>query len=120
MHPTWRFLRDNALVEVRVGGNLLADNAEVVRLAVLGGLGIALLPEWSIGLDLQDGRLVPLLLDYQASPVGFDNGIYVVTQKARHRSLKVRLFLEFLVALFRERRDWGRAAALANPGPVPV
>lgn len=108
--PTWRFLRDGAVQEVRVSGNLQSDHAEIVRLCALSGMGVALLPEWSIGGDLAAGRLWGLLLDYKASPVGFDNGIYAVTQKLRHRSIKVRLFLEYLVALFRERRDWGRAA----------
>ena len=104
--PTWRFLRDAQLEEVRVSGALQADNAEVVRLGAISGLGIALLPEWSIGVDLAEGRLLPLLMAYEASPIGFDNGIYVVTQRSRHRSVKVRLFLDFLVALFRERRNW--------------
>jgi DNA-binding transcriptional LysR family regulator len=103
--------------EIRVSGNLQADHAEVVRLGALRGLGIALLPEWSIGSDLREGRLVPLLLDYEATPIGFDNGIYAVMQRSRHRSMKVRLFLDFLVALFRERRHWGRDAAPKDVSP---
>ncbi len=111
--PIWRFLREQELEEVRVSGTLQADNAEVVRVGALAGVGIAMLPEWLIGMDLAEGRLQPLLMDYEASPIGFDNGIYVVTQLSRHRSVKVRLFLEFLVALFRERRNWRSRPAAA-------
>ncbi|MEJ1978687.1 MAG: LysR substrate-binding domain-containing protein [Acetobacteraceae bacterium] len=118
MHPTWRFMRNRKVDEIRVTGNLLADHAEVVRLGALSGLGIALLPEWSIGGDLREGLLIPLLLDYEATPIGFDNGIYAVMQRSRHRSMKVRLFLDFLVALFRERRHWGRDAAPEDVSPA--
>ena len=104
--PIWRFLREQHLEEVRVSGSLQANNGEVVRLGAIAGLGIALLPEWLIGVDLAEGRLQPLLMEYEASPIGFDNGIYVVTQRSRHRSIKLRLFLDFLVALFRQRRNW--------------
>ncbi len=104
--PVWRFQREGKVSEARVTGTLQADNAEVVRRAALGGLGVALLPEWLIGPDLAQGSLQPLLIDHEASPIGFDNGIYVVTQRARHRSIKVRLFVDFLVTLFRQRRNW--------------
>jgi DNA-binding transcriptional LysR family regulator len=110
--PTWRFMREKKVHEIQVLGNLQADHAEVVRLCAISGLGIALLPEWSIGLDLAEGRLMPLLLDYEATPLGFDNGIYVMVQKSRHRAIKTRLFVDFLVTLFKERRHWGRVAAL--------
>lgn len=101
--PVWRFLRDRRVLELPVGGSLLADNAEVVRLAAVAGLGVALLPNWSIGPDLAAGRLRRILPDYEATPLGFDNGIYAVMQRSRHRSVKVALFIEFLVRLFGDR-----------------
>src|SRR5690606_14673446 len=69
--PTWRFMRDEKLTEVRVEGTLHADHAEVVRQGALAGLGIALLPDWLIGQDIEEGRLLPLLTRHSASPVGF-------------------------------------------------
>lgn len=105
--PMWRFLRGTALTELRVTGSLQADHGDVLREAARAGLGVALLPAWSVGADLLAGRLAPLLLDYEATPFGFDHDIYVVTHKARHRSLKIRLFLDFLVKAFREHQDWG-------------
>ena len=113
--PTWRFLRDGQLTEVRVAGGLLTDHAEVVRLGVLGGLGVALLPEWSIGRDLQEGRLRPLLPDYEASPMDLDHGIYVVMQRSRQRSIKVRLFVDFLLTLFQTRETWAGPAEAGPP-----
>ncbi len=101
---------------MRVSGSLQADNAEVLRLAVLGGLGVALLPEWCIGADLKSGRLCALLPGFEATPFSsFDSGIYVVTQKSRHRSMKVQLFIDFLVRLFREREHWADALEQSPP-----
>jgi DNA-binding transcriptional LysR family regulator len=105
----WRFLDGKALIEMHVSGSLQADNAEVLRLAALGGLGVALLPEWCIGADLKAGRLRALLPGFEATPFSFDSGIYVVTQKSRHRSMKVQLFIDFLIRLFRERGHWADA-----------
>jgi DNA-binding transcriptional LysR family regulator len=105
--PMWRFLRGTELTELRISGSLQADHGDVLREAALAGLGVVLLPAWSVEADLLAGRLVPLLLEYEATPFGFDHDLYVVTHKARHRSLKVRLFLSFLVKAFRERQDWG-------------
>ena len=65
--------------------------------------GIALMPDWSIRDDLESGRLVQLFPDYRVTHVEFENGIYAVYQKSRHMSAKVRLFIDFLAALFKQR-----------------
>lgn len=104
--PIWRFLRGRELCEVRVSGNLQAEYGDVLRKAALAGLGIVLLPTWTIAEDLEAGRLVGMLLDYQASPFGFDHDVQVVTHRGRHRTLKVRLFLEFLDEAFASKQAW--------------
>ncbi|HSV70391.1 MAG TPA: LysR family transcriptional regulator [Methylibium sp.] len=54
---------------VTVAGPLRANNSEVLRDAVLSGLGIALLPDFSAAAALRAGRLRELLPDWR--PVGF-------------------------------------------------
>lgn len=56
-------------VQVTVQGPLHANNSEVLRDAVLSGLGIALLPDFSAVAALRAGRLRALLPGWQ--PVGF-------------------------------------------------
>lgn len=56
-------------VVVPVRGPLRASNSEVVREAVLGGLGIGLLPDFSASEHLAAGELVQLLRDW--APRGF-------------------------------------------------
>jgi DNA-binding transcriptional LysR family regulator len=56
-------------VSIPVGGPLKANNSEVLREAVLGELGIGLLPDFSALDEVQSGRLALLLPDW--TPVGF-------------------------------------------------
>lgn len=71
--PTWSFEKRTKAkrvehVSVPVTGPLKANNSEVLREAVLGGLGIGLLPDFSAqGPDAE--QLVPILRSW--SPVGF-------------------------------------------------
>lgn len=70
----WAFEREGARktaerVVVTVGGPLKANNSEVLREALLGGLGIGLLPDFSAAAWMQPGRLVPVLPRWR--PHGF-------------------------------------------------
>jgi len=56
-------------VSVAVSGPFRANNSEVLREAVLSGLGVALLPDFSALGELQPAGLVPLLPGWR--PVGF-------------------------------------------------
>lgn len=56
-------------VSVPVSGPFKANNSELLREAVLGGVGIGLLPDFSCAAALREGALVPLLPQWQ--PVGF-------------------------------------------------
>lgn len=49
-------------------GTFAANNREALREAALGGLGIALLPDFSANTALDAGKLVPVLPDWR--PVG--------------------------------------------------
>ena len=57
----WNLGGPDGVAEVRVGGNLRTNNTEAVHAAALGGLGIALLPSWLVGQEVQAGRLVAVL-----------------------------------------------------------
>jgi DNA-binding transcriptional LysR family regulator len=93
----WRFVHaDGRPWPVEVKGRLRANNGDALRAAALQGAGIANLPSFIIGADLQAGRLVSLLADY----VPQDAAIYAVYPHSRHLSPKVRAFTEFLAQRF--------------------
>lgn len=74
----WSFeSRDGTRVTVPVQGGFAANNSEVLREAVLQGLGLAVLPDFSAQQALQSGRLQPVLLRWK--PVGaFGDRIYAI------------------------------------------
>ena len=105
----WKLGGPSGPVEVRVNGNLRTNNTEAVHAAVIGGLGIALLPTWLVGEELQSGQLTEVLGGFQAASGEFDTGIHALYPAHRHLSCKVRAFIEFLVNRFAPHPYWERA-----------
>ena len=65
----WRFQDSGGVVqEIPVAGNLTTDNGYALLTATLGGVGIALMPDWSVREHLAAGRLRPLALGIPGEP----------------------------------------------------
>jgi DNA-binding transcriptional LysR family regulator len=94
--PSWRLRNADLAQEVEVRGNLQVNNAEMLRQAALGGLGLALLPGWLVQQDLEAGALLPVLDGYQANPGDMDVGIYAVYAANRRGSSKIKVFTDML------------------------
>jgi DNA-binding transcriptional LysR family regulator len=75
---------------------LCANNAEVLRDAAVKGRGVALIPTFIASDPLEKGALQPLLQDYHAPPLT----LYAIYPPTRHLSVKVRLFIDYLVERF--------------------
>ena len=102
--PVWRFINQSGkLLEVPVTGSLQSDNGPALLTATLAGVGVAVMPDWAVREHLAAGRLVRVLPGYQASHIEFDNGIYAVFQHADQIPTKVRVFVDFIAAHFKER-----------------
>lgn len=101
---TWRFTRDGTEVAIPVNGRFTSNNGEALRAAVRHGQGIALLPTFLVGDDLQSGRLMPLLPDCRIA----EAGLYAIYPHRRLLSAKVRVFIDFLIARFNPTPDWDR------------
>jgi len=87
---------------IAIPWTLCTNNAEVLRDAAVQGRGIALLPTFIAGADFQQGRLATILPGYQAPEIS----IYAIYPETRHLSLKVRVFIDFLVERFGGRPYW--------------
>jgi DNA-binding transcriptional LysR family regulator len=105
----WKLTGPDGEHWISVPWKLCANNAEVLKQAALNGRGIALLPTFIAGVELDSGALVPVLKKYQAPEIAL-NAIYPPT---RHLSSKVRLFIDFLVDRFKDR-DWSGIADTAG------
>ncbi|MCD9531837.1 LysR family transcriptional regulator [Photobacterium carnosum] len=63
---------------------------------ILNGGGIALLPQWAIDEELNNGKLVQLLPQSTFSPCHYETSTYAIYQHRQLVSSKVRVFLDFL------------------------
>lgn len=100
----WRFRNDDdQVLEVPVDGKFRTDNGQSLLRMIKAGLGIGLMPDWSIRDELASGELVRLFPEHQVSHIEFENGVYAVYQKTRQATTKVKLFVDHLALAFRER-----------------
>ncbi|WP_315722229.1 MULTISPECIES: LysR family transcriptional regulator [unclassified Bradyrhizobium] len=76
--------------------SLCVNNAEVLRDVAIKGQGIALIPRFIAADALASGALAAILPDYTAPPLA----LYAIYPPTRHLSVKVRLFIDFLVERF--------------------
>jgi DNA-binding transcriptional LysR family regulator len=101
--PEWRLQKpDGSPWPVQIAGHLHANNGDVLRVAAIEGAGIAYLPSFIVGADLQAATLVSLMPEF----VPQDAAIYAVYPNSRHLSPKVRAFIDFMLELFGPRPRW--------------
>lgn len=81
-------------VTVRVEGNLQTNSSEVIRAAVLSGMGIGFSPTWLFDEDMSRGELQVLLPQWPAPALP----IHAVSPIQRRQSAKVRAFVDHLLA----------------------
>ena len=83
-------------LDVPVSGKFLITNSDSVRHCLLQGLGIGLLPDWLVGEDIKQGRLVSLFDDYHVNATQNDSAIWVLQPSRQYSPLKVKLFVDLL------------------------
>jgi DNA-binding transcriptional LysR family regulator len=64
----WRFAGPKGSIAVRVEGAMYSNSALALRKAAAAGLGIALLPRYSVAEELANGSLISLLQRYHVPP----------------------------------------------------
>ncbi|ARD12157.1 LysR family transcriptional regulator [Pseudomonas savastanoi pv. fraxini] len=103
-HPggstVWRLLGPDAKMhEVQMASRFNANTAQALRKATLAGLGIALLPATLIRSDLRDGRLVPVLTQYQRT----SHGLHVLYPSRQHLPPAVSAFIALVMEKLRDK-----------------
>lgn len=103
--PDWRLRMGEKRVIQRVAGPILSDEGEGLLVACIGGAGIMPAPEWLIGQELADGRLVRVLPDWRFDHQG---AVQVVLPPGRFVPAKTRAFIDRLVREFTPTPPWLR------------
>lgn len=98
----WRF-RDRAgvVTELFPRGTLESDSGAALMAATYEGVGISQMTDWAVAADIRNGRLMRLLPDYQVTINKFDHGVFALYTPSRQSSLKVRVFVDFLIRVFK-------------------
>ena len=95
---------DSQTIVSPVNGSLRVNDDDVLSRVVLEGLGVAILPSFIIGRELQSGLLRSVLADF----VPFERRIYAVHLPNIHLPLKARAFIDFLQARIGPVPYWDR------------
>lgn len=99
---TWALSGPDGDVSTRIHCVMWSNNGEVLKDAALAGHGLALLPTFIVGPDLQAGRLRTVLCEYRPPDVW----LCAVYPRHRHLSVKVQSFVDYLAQRFTDPPYW--------------
>ena len=90
----WRFQNNKGeIISQPLNRNFSANTAEMMLEACLQGLGVALLPIFSVDSYLRSGQLVALFPEYKSYP---EINIYAMYPQNSYLSTRTRLFIDWL------------------------
>lgn len=107
LYDEWTFRRGDDLRVVRVRGSYCANEAHVLTEAAIAGTGVVRIFDVMHATTVASGLLVPVLGDWsQPGPP-----VHVMYPRGARNSAKVRLFADFVTALFEDVRQERRSTA---------
>lgn len=98
----WRLRGPDGDISVPATGNLRLNDDQALSQAVLGGLGVALLPTFIIGKEIQSGKLQSVLSDY----IPLERHIFAVYLPTRYLPAKVRAFIDYFLEHIGPKPYW--------------
>jgi DNA-binding transcriptional LysR family regulator len=98
----WQLSENGQTVSVPIGACMASNNGDALKDAAVNDLGIARLPTFIVGPDLQAGRLRIVMPDHAPPP----GSVYAVYAPNRYLAAKTRLFIDFLVERFGPKPPW--------------
>ncbi len=114
----WQMTGPAGVKSVRVGGRIKADGYQALHRAALSGLGVVMLPSILVSGDIAAGRLVRLLLEWEARSYP----VHIIYLPDRRVSRKLRTFVDFVIERFGtplpEQRADRQNGAQAKPAGI--
>jgi DNA-binding transcriptional LysR family regulator len=92
----WTFIADSGEVRVPVRGRFKSNNAEVLRELALAGSGVALLPDWLVGQDIESGQLLELFAHMPAHPDNAKGQVSALFLPNHRGSRRVNAFIALI------------------------
>ena len=101
----WKFNIDGVETMIKIKSNYLRSNiADSLRVAAINGSGLIQQPSYMIGLDIQSGRLKPVLEKYEPKPLP----INLIYAHRKHMSVKIRSFVDYMHDYFETPPYWDK------------
>ncbi|MBR7783384.1 LysR family transcriptional regulator [Undibacterium luofuense] len=88
----WTFRQNGKNVTIKVDGNMVCNDGEVLHDWALAGRGLAWRSMWEVGTEIESGKLVTVLDEFTAP----GNDIYAIFAQRRHLPFRIRAFIDFL------------------------
>ncbi|MDO9415606.1 LysR family transcriptional regulator [Pararhizobium sp.] len=105
-HDTWKLEGPAGTLTYRPQGPLITNSSEVIREAVIAGIGIALRSTWDIGPELKTGALIQVLPDWEGPRSLAVSAVYPSRQ---FLPAKVRSFIDYLAGIYGQTPYWDKA-----------
>jgi DNA-binding transcriptional LysR family regulator len=100
----WKIVRGGEAASVPVDSVLCSNSGDALRSAALAGRGIAFLPTFLVGPDIEAGRLRTVLDRFPQPALG----VHALYASNRYLAAKTRAFIDFLAGRFGEEPEWDR------------
>lgn len=92
----WQFVVNKSPLTINVSGNFITDTVDALHRLALNDVGIIRLSEFMVGQDIQQGRLIPLLEQYNQET----QAIHAVYPHRDLAPAKTKIFVDYLLAAF--------------------
>jgi DNA-binding transcriptional LysR family regulator len=109
IHP-WEFESSGQRSQVAVGGSFVVNDPNVILQAAIDGVGIANLAEMMVAAAISEGKLVPLLRNWERRM----SGLFLYYSSRRQVPAPVQAFIAFM----RRHKNAVRSGQTAQPGPA--
>jgi DNA-binding transcriptional LysR family regulator len=100
----WNFIVARKKQTVFASGNFISDTVDTIHELALKGCGIARLSEFMIGKDINKGKLIPLLQEYNQEI----QQIHLVYPHRQHIPAKTKILINYLLGIFTPIPPWNK------------
>jgi len=97
----WLFRnRSGNIREIPIRGNCLITNSRAIKECAMAGMGLALLPDWLVGAEVEAGSLIRLFDNHEVTPTDYEGAVWMLSPSREYVPLKTRVFTEYLLKKF--------------------
>lgn len=95
----WQWLNGGHLHSLALSGRVTVNSAEAYIACCLAGLGLIQIPAYDVAAEIANGALVEVMPEHRAEPLP----VALLYPHRQHLSRRLRVFIEWLEPLLRER-----------------